>query len=126
MSELKPSLPSQEDRMYEAAANLCQSHERQLVEIAAVFGKDARNHGTIAEMVRQEVAALRADLKAAADSAAYEGQWSAHESERHAELRAAVTTSLQQLDELAELWGDEGKFRAARDRLRKALNGGTA
>lgn len=36
-------------------------------------------------------------------------------------LRDAVTISLQQLDELAELWGDEGKFRRVRDRMREAL-----
>jgi hypothetical protein len=41
--------------------------------------------------------------------------------EREETLRNAVATSLQQLDELAALWGDEGVFRAARDRLRKAL-----
>lgn len=32
-----------------------------------------------------------------------------------------VASVLQMLDELAELWGDEGKFRACRDRLRKLV-----
>lgn len=32
---------------------------------------------------------------------------------------AEVASVLTMLDELAELWGDEGKFRACRDRLRK-------
>ena len=32
-----------------------------------------------------------------------------------------VASVLVMLDELAELWGDEGKFRACRDRLRKLI-----
>ncbi len=32
-----------------------------------------------------------------------------------------VRSVLQQLDELAEVWGDEGKFRRCRDRLRDAI-----
>lgn len=34
---------------------------------------------------------------------------------------AEVASVLVMLDELAELWGDEGKFRACRDRLRKLV-----
>ncbi len=41
----------------------------------------------------------------------------------HAETRAEAANVLVMLDELAELWGDEGKFRACRDRLRKMLGG---
>ena len=41
----------------------------------------------------------------------------------HAEDRAEAANVLVMLDELAELWGDEGKFRACRDRLRKMLGG---
>ena len=41
----------------------------------------------------------------------------------HAETQAEVTSVLAMLDELADLWGDEGKFRACRDRLRKLLGG---
>lgn len=41
-------------------------------------------------------------------------------------LRAEVASVLQSLDELAELWGDEGKFRRCRDRLREALKAGEA
>ena len=37
------------------------------------------------------------------------------------ELEEAVQTSLNQLDQLAEIWGDEGVFRWCRDRLRSAL-----
>lgn len=37
------------------------------------------------------------------------------------EARNEVASVLQMLDELAELWGDEGKFRACRDRLRKLV-----
>ena len=37
--------------------------------------------------------------------------------------RAEAANVLVMLDELAELWGDEGKFRACRDRLRKMLGG---
>jgi hypothetical protein len=33
-----------------------------------------------------------------------------------------VTVVLMMLDELAELWGDEGKFRTCRDRLRKLVS----
>lgn len=36
--------------------------------------------------------------------------------------RDEVKSVLAQLDELAELWGDEGKFRRCRDRLRKLVN----
>ncbi len=32
-----------------------------------------------------------------------------------------VRSVLQQLDELTEVWGDEGKFRRCRDRLRDAI-----
>lgn len=32
-----------------------------------------------------------------------------------------VASVLMMLDELAELWGDEGKFRTCRDRLRKLI-----
>ena len=39
-----------------------------------------------------------------------------------ASVNSAVANVLQQLDELAELWGDEGKFRRCRDRLRKLLH----
>lgn len=41
----------------------------------------------------------------------------------HAETRAEAANVLVMLDELAELWGDEGKFRTCRDRLRKMLGG---
>lgn len=41
----------------------------------------------------------------------------------HAEDRNEVASVLVMLDELAELWGDEGKFRACRDRLRKIAGG---
>ena len=37
--------------------------------------------------------------------------------EDHREIASVLTM----LDELAELWGDEGKFRACRDRLRKLV-----
>ena len=36
-------------------------------------------------------------------------------------MRKEIASVLQMLDELAELWGDEGKFRACRDRLRKLV-----
>jgi len=35
---------------------------------------------------------------------------------------AEVASVLMMLDELAELWGDGGKFRACRDRLRKLIS----
>jgi len=38
--------------------------------------------------------------------------------ERLAAFRDEVRTTLAQLDQLAELWGDEGVFRRCRDRLR--------
>ena len=41
--------------------------------------------------------------------------------EDHPSLADEVASALGQLDELAELWGDEGKFRRCRDRLRAAL-----
>ena len=40
--------------------------------------------------------------------------------EKHA-ITNEVAVVLMMLDELAELWGDEGKFRTCRDRLRKLL-----
>jgi len=36
-------------------------------------------------------------------------------------IRDEVQSVITQLDELAELWGDEGKFRRCRDRLRKLV-----
>lgn len=36
-------------------------------------------------------------------------------------IKNEVCVVLMMLDELAELWGDEGKFRTCRDRLRKLL-----
>lgn len=36
-------------------------------------------------------------------------------------IKNEVAVVLMMLDELAELWGDEGKFRTCRDRLRKLL-----
>lgn len=40
------------------------------------------------------------------------------------DLRTEVASVLAMLDELAELWGDEGKFRRCRDRLRAAVKKG--
>lgn len=36
-------------------------------------------------------------------------------------IRDEIASVLTQLDELAELWGDEGKFRRCRDRLRQLV-----
>lgn len=36
-------------------------------------------------------------------------------------IQDEIREVLRQLDELAELWGDEGKFRRCRDRLRNLL-----
>jgi hypothetical protein len=38
------------------------------------------------------------------------------------DTRAEVVSVLSQLDDLAELWGDEGQFRRCRDRLRIIAN----
>ena len=35
-----------------------------------------------------------------------------------------IAAVLKQLDELAQVWGDEGVFRSCRDRLRKLITGG--
>lgn len=40
---------------------------------------------------------------------------------RLGDIQNEISSVLQMLDELAELWGDEGKFRACRDRLRKLV-----
>lgn len=40
------------------------------------------------------------------------------------ELRMEVKSVLEMLDNLAELWGDEGVFRSCRDRLRVIVKGG--
>lgn len=37
-------------------------------------------------------------------------------------IKSEVCVVLMMLDELAELWGDEGKFRTCRDRLRKLVS----
>ena len=41
--------------------------------------------------------------------------------ERVETLESGVKGVLEQLDNLAELWGDEGVFRRCRDRLRKLI-----
>lgn len=44
--------------------------------------------------------------------------------EIHGRMRVLLSETeivLAQLDELAEVWGDEGKFRRCRDRLRQAI-----
>ena len=38
-----------------------------------------------------------------------------------ADVLPLVESALNGLDELAELWGDEGKFRRMRDKLREAV-----
>ena len=42
----------------------------------------------------------------------------------HGRIRVLLSEAenvLAQLDEMAEVWGDEGKFRRCRDRLRQAI-----
>jgi len=41
--------------------------------------------------------------------------------DRHTEAMAEVAAVLGQLDDLAQVWGDEGVFRRCRDRLRKLV-----
>lgn len=43
------------------------------------------------------------------------------ECDQHAMLTRDVASVLAKLDELAEIWGDEGVFRRCRDRLRMAV-----
>ena len=49
-----------------------------------------------------------------------DGQWVDFRDRYQSTLRE-VETVLGQLDQLAELWGDEGVFRRCRDRLRALL-----
>jgi len=44
------------------------------------------------------------------------------EKEELIRMQDEIREVLRQLDELAELWGDEGKFRRCRDRLRNLVD----
>jgi hypothetical protein len=48
-------------------------------------------------------------------------QWAEGATSEIEQMRSEVRSVLEQLDHLAELWGDEGVFRTCRDRLRKLV-----
>lgn len=90
-----------------------------LASLALPVGEVERLHEYGRKQTRVESSALtKVCVSHERLRAELEGEQIMHSQDRH---EAACV--LVMLDELAELWGDEGKFRACRDRLRKIVGG---